>query len=315
MLSRRLLRVKAVQMAYAFYKSGETSVARSEKELFRSISKSHELYHLFLLLLVDIQAFAVKRIEFGKNKKRPTHEDLNPNTKFIDNLFLKQLAENKSLQAYVEKNKISWDNYENVIKNIYKEIIASDLYKDYMNNGEGNEYEKDKKFIAKLFEKVIAPVEDIYSAIEEQSIYWNDEAEFIISMVIKTIKNFDQAKGTGQELLPEFKDKEDKDFVKKLFRKALVNDEQHRDLIKQHTKNWDFERVAFMDVVIMQVAIAELMEFQEIPARVTLNEYIEIAKHYSTNKSGVFINGIIDKIVEELIKEGKISDTAKKISK
>jgi len=299
-------------MVYAFYKSGETSVAKSEKELFKSISKSHELYHFFLLLLIELHEFAVKRIEFGKNKKRPTHEDLYPNTKFIDNLFLNQLAENKSLLSYIEKNKISWSDYENVVKKIFKEITASELYNDYMNNGDPNEYEKDKKFIAKLFEKVIAPVEDIYSALEEKSIYWNDEAEFIISMVIKTIKTFDQSKGPEQELLPEFKDKEDKDFVKKLFRKSLVNGEQYRDLIKGHTKNWDFERVAFMDVVIMQVAIAELMEFQEIPARVTLNEYIEIAKHYSTNKSGVFINGIIDKIVEELVKEGRISETAKK---
>ena len=315
MLSRRLLRVKVVQMVYAFYKTGETSIPRTEKELFQSISKSHELYHLFLLLLVEIHAFAVKRIEFGKNKKRPTHDDLYPNTKFIDNLFLNQLAENKSLLLYIDQNKISWGDHENVIKNIFKEITSSELYNDYMSNEEPNDYEKDKKFIAKLFEKVIAPVEDLYGVLEEMSIYWNDEAEFIISMVIKTIKTFEQEKGEEQNLLPEFKDKEDKDFVKKLFRKSLVNGEQNRDLIKKHTKNWDFERVAFMDVVIMQVAITELTEFQEIPARVTLNEYIEIAKFYSTNKSGVFINGIIDKIVEMLIKEGKISETDKKIEK
>jgi len=315
MLSRRLLRVKVVQMVYAFYKTGDTDISKKEKELFHSISKSHELYHLFLLLLVDIHTYAIKRIEFGKNKKRPTREDLNPNTKFVDNLLLKQLLVNKSLLSYTEKNKISWANYENVIKNIFKEITTSSIYIDYMNDESGNDYEKDIKFIAKLFEKVIAPVEDIYSAIEEQSIYWNDEAEFIISMVIKTIKSFDQEKGANQELLPEFRDKEDKDFVKKLFRKSLVNGEQNRDLIKKYTRNWDFERVAFMDVVIMQVAIAELMEFQEIPPRVTLNEYIEIAKHYSTAKSGVFINGIIDKIVEELIKEGKVMETDKKVSK
>lgn len=315
MLSRRLLRVKVVQMVYAFYKTGDTDISKKEKELFYSISKSHELYHLFLLLLIEIHAFAVKRIEFGKNKKRPTREDLYPNTKFIDNLFLNQLIVNKSLLSYIEKNKISWVNYDNVIKNVFKEITSSSIYIDYMNDEIGNDYEKDKKFIAKLFEKVIAPVEDIYSAIEEQSIYWNDEAEFIISMVIKTIKSFDQEKGAYQELLPEFRDKEDKDFVKKLFRKSLVNGEQNRDMIKKYTKNWDFERVAFMDVVIMQVAIAELMEFQKIPPRVTLNEYIEIAKHYSTAKSGVFINGIIDKIVEELIKEGKVTETDKKVSK
>ncbi len=313
MLSRRLLRVKVVQLVYAFYKTGETNISNKEKELFLSIAKSHELYHLFLLLLLDIHSFAEKRIEFGKNKKRPTHEDLYPNTKFIDNLFLQQLAVNKSLRTFVEKNKLTWSNNADLIKKIYQEIIRSQLYLDYMNSGKSNEYETDKRFIAKLLEKLIAPVEDLYNVIEEQSIYWNDEAEFIISMVIKTIKNFDQKKGAAQQLLPEFKDKEDEIFVRNLFRKTLVNQDEYRDFIKKHTKNWDFERVAFMDVVIMQVAIAELLEFQEIPAKVTLNEYIEIAKHYSTSKSGVFINGILDKTVDELIREKKISVTGKKI--
>jgi len=307
MLSRRLLRVKVVQMVYAYYKTGDTDIPKKEKELFHSISKSHELYHLFLLLLLEIHSYAEKRIEFGKNKKRPTREDLYPNTKFIDNLFLKQLVDNKSLSLFVEKTGLSWSNHADVVKNIYNVIIESKIYTDYMNLEEGNDYDKDKKVIAKLFEKVIAPVEDLYNIIEEQSIYWNDEAEFVISMVIKTIKTFSQDKGESQELLTEFKDKDDKDFVKKLFRKTIINQEENRELIKKHSKNWDFERVAFMDVVIMQVAIAELKEFDEIPARVTLNEYIEIAKFYSTNKSGTFINGILDKIEVERNKD--VADT------
>ncbi len=312
MLSRRLLRVKVVQMVYAYYKTGDTDIPKKEKELFHSISKSHELYHLFLLLLVEIHSFAEKRIEFGKNKKRPTSEDLYPNTKFIDNLFLQQLVNNKSLLLYVEKTGLSWSNHTDVVKNIYNVILESKIYNDYMNLDEGNDYDKDKKVIAKLFEKVIAPVEDLYNIIEEQSIYWNDEAEFVISMVIKTIKSFSNDKGEKQELLTEFKDNDDKDFVSKLFRKTIVNEDTNRDLIKKHTKNWDFDRVAFMDVVIMQVAITELTEFDEIPARVTLNEYIEIAKFYSTNKSGTFINGILDKIEEERIKNTTDAESSKK---
>ncbi len=290
-------------MVYAYYKTGDTDIAKKEKELFHSISKSHELYHLFLLLLVEIHSYAEKRIEFGKNKKRPTTEDLYPNTKFIDNLFLQQLMINKSLLLYVEKLGISWSNHADVVKNIYNIILESKIYNDYMSLDEGNDYDKDKKVIAKLFEKVIAPVEDLYNILEEQSIYWNDEAEFVISMVIKTIKSFQQDSGDSQELLTEFKDNDDKDFVKKLFRKSLVNQDENRELIRKYSKNWDFDRVAFMDVVIMQVAISELKEFKEIASRVTLNEYIEIAKFYSTNKSGTFINGILDKIEFERSKD------------
>jgi N utilization substance protein B len=297
-------------MVYAYYETGDTTIKNKEEELFLSISKSHELYHLFLLLLLDIHSFAEKRIEFGRNKKRPTEEDLNPNTKFIDNMFLRQLKVNKSLKKFVKDKKLSWDNYSGLIKKIFKEITSSEIYLNYMSNGEDNDYEADKKIIAKLLEKVIAPVEDIYGILEEQSIYWNDEAEFIISMVVKTIKSFDQTKGADQELLPEFKDKEDKDFVETLFRKSLTEEKENRDLIQKYTKNWDFERVAFMDVVLMQVAIAELKQFPKIPSRVTLNEYIEIAKHYSTEKSGIFINGILDKIVETLIDKGLIDKSS-----
>ncbi len=290
-------------MVYAYYKTGDTDIAKKEKELFHSISKSHELYHLFLLLLAEIHSYAEKRIEFGKNKKRPTTEDLYPNTKFIDNLFLQQLMINKSLLLYVEKSGISWSNHADVVKNIYNVILESKIYNDYMSLDEGNDYDKDKKVIAKLFEKVIAPVEDLYNILEEQSIYWNDEAEFVISMVIKTIKSFQQNSGDSQGLLTEFKDNDDKDFVKKLFRTSLVNQDENHELIRKYSKNWDFDRVAFMDVVIMQVAISELKEFKEIASRVTLNEYIEIAKFYSTNKSGIFINGILDKIEVERSKD------------
>ncbi len=314
MLSRRLLRVKVVQMVYAYYKTGDTDISKKEKELFHSITKSHELYYLFLLLLVEIQSYAERRIDFGKNKKRPTPDDLNPNVKFVDNLFLQQLVNNKSLLLFIEKKGLFWSKQSDAIKNIYRVITKSHIYIDYMNSDESNDYDKDKKVIAKLFEKVIAPIEDIYNIIEEQSIYWNDEAEFVISMVIKTIKNFQQDKGENQELLSEFKDQDDKKFVSKLFRKTIINQEENRGLIKKYTKNWDFERVAFMDVVLMQVAITELLEFQEIPVRVTLNEYIEIAKCYSTNKSGVFINGILDKIVDDQVKEKNIPIPDKKIN-
>lgn len=305
MLSRRLLRVKVMQMAYAHYSKGDTSIQQTEKELYYSVAKSHELYHSLLLLLLELQRFAEKRIEFGKQKRRPSHEDLNPNMRFVENAFLKQLADNDELISFAEKNGSAWANNPEVVKGIFNDIISSALYKEYMETEAGS-YETDQRFMAKLVEKVIAPYEGIYTLFEEQSIFWNDEAEFIISMVVKTIKAFDPDRGERQRLLPEYKDEEDRDFVKRLLRKALANKEEYVTLIRQFTKNWDFDRVAFIDIVLMQIAIAEVMEFPNIPVNVSLNEYIEIAKYYSTNKSGIFINGVLDKIVDHLVKEKKI---------
>lgn len=305
MLSRRLLRVKVMQMVYAYYKLGDSSVQKLEKELFHSISKSSELYHLYLLLLLELKSQEEKRIDLGLNKRIPSQEDLNPNTRFVDNQFLTLLGNNKALLKYIDQNGISWTNHPELVKKLMGSIRESSIYQDYMTS-DGSDFESDRKIITKLIEKVIAPYDELYSHFEEQSIYWNDEAEFIISMVMKTVKEFDVEKGEEQALLPEFKDEEDRDFVKTLFRKSIVNETEYRKLIDQHTKNWDLERVAFIDIVLMQIALAEITEFVNIPVKVTLNEYIEIAKHYSTAKSGVFINGVLDKAVESLNGVNKI---------
>lgn len=310
MLSRRLLRVKVMQMAYAHHQKGESSIQQTEKELFHSITKSHELYHTFLLLLLELKSFAEKRIELRKQKKRPSEEDLNPNLRFVENALLLQLAENKMLLAYNSSKGNPWVNNPEVVKGVFEVVVDSQLYIDYMLT-EAGDYEVDSKFIAKLIEKVIAPYEGLYSLFEEQSVYWNDEIEFVISMVVKTVKGFSQENGENEPLLPEFKDEEDKDFVKQLLRKTLVNHDQHMELIKKFTKNWDYDRVAYMDIVLMQIAIAEIIEFKNIPVNVSLNEYIEIAKFYSTNKSGLFINGVLDKIVEHLIEEKVINKPGK----
>ncbi len=310
MLSRRLLRVKVVQMVYAHCQKGEVSIQQTEKELFHSITKSHEMYHSFLLLLLELKNFAENRIELRKQKKRPTEEDLNPNLRFVDNAFLVQLSENDSLLSYNSRNGTPWTDQPETIKALFALITESDMYKEYMDT-EAGDYDLDKRFVAKLLEKVIAPFENLYSFFEEKSVYWNDEIEFVISMTVKTIKGFSNENGAEEALLPEFKDEEDLDFVKRLYRKAMVNKEDNMKLIKQFTKNWDFDRVAFLDVVLMQVAIAEITEFKNIPINVSLNEYIEIAKFYSTNKSGTFINGVLDKISEHLIEEKVINKPGK----
>ena len=224
---------------------------------------------------------------------------MHPNRKFINNRVILQLKDNKQLLNYIEATGLSWKNNEEYVKDIYKLIIESDLYKQYMESEEDS-YDADRKFISKLYEKVIGQYLPLYALFEEKSIFWNDEAEFVVSIVVKTLKEFDQTKGEDQSLQKEFKDEEDRDFVKTLFRKAVVNNADYQELIKKFSRNWDLERVAYLDIVLMQIAIAEVVEFPKIPVKVTLNEYIEIAKHYSTPKSSNFINGILDKIINHL---------------
>jgi N utilization substance protein B len=305
MLSRRLLRVKVMQMVYAFHKNGGQSVQEVEKELYHSISKSFELYHWLLLLLVDIRDYAANRIENARNKKMPSDEDLHPNTRFIDNVLIAQLADNNELNSYIEATGLSWANQPEFVKEMFDVMNKSDLYKAYMEE-ESQSYDSHKKFVVKLVEKVIGQYEPLYQQLEEQSIYWNDESEFVVSMVIKTLKEFEKVNGPDQILQKEFKDQEDKAFVSVLFRKSLLNGKSYTELISKYSEHWDFDRVAFMDIVLMHIALTEVLEFPLIPVRVTLNEYIEIAKHYSTPKSSVFINGMLDKIINHLTDEGKI---------
>jgi N utilization substance protein B len=235
----------------------------------------------------------------------PTKEDLNPNTRLIDNRFARQVEANVSLQKYIQKHGISWKNEMDFVKNVLDMILSSDLYAEYLNNPT-NCYETDREFWRVIFRKLICGNEEIEEALEDISIYWNDDVEIIETFLLKTIKRFDEAKGSKQELLPMFKDEEDEEFALQLFRQTLQNEDHYRELIDRHTKNWESERISGMDMVIMQVALAEMMNFPKIPTKVTLNEYIDAAKYYSTPKSSMFINGVLDSIIKELKNEHKL---------
>lgn len=305
MISRRIIRIKAMQSLYAFHTLPDQSINLAEKELFFSINKSYELYHLLLQLLLEIRNFALNRIEINRNKKIPIHEDLNPNLKFVKNEILIKLSENEALKSYIDKSKLSWINNPEFIKKIYTEFVASEEYCQYMASGQ-NDFTEDRKVIEFLLSKVIAASEDLEQLLEEQSIYWNDDLEFVLSMIHKTIKKIKSSTSENMPLLPIFKDDEDLQFTKNLFRKAVINSEKHREIIKKNLRNWDLERVAFIDVIIMELAVTEFIYFPSVPTKVSLNEYIDIAKFYSTEKSKTFINGILDKIVKDLKEEGKI---------
>ena len=226
MVSRRILRIKILQLLYAYYKSSGTSVNKAEKELLFSIQKTYDLYHYLLLLIINVSDYALSRIDIAKNKKIPTHEDLHPNTKFIENKLILQLRNNRQLNEYLKNNKLSWVNYPELIRNLFNKIRDSDHYKEYLNNNTLS-YDEDKKLVTDIYIKDIADFDPLYQNLEEQSIYWNDEVEFVISMILKTIKNFKEADEENGNIPPLFKNEEDTRFVKRLFRKAILNKEEY----------------------------------------------------------------------------------------
>lgn len=305
MINRALLRIKIVQILYSYYKSDGKSLPIAEKELFHSIEKTYDLYYHLLQLSIEITRYAAERIETKRNKLRPTEEDLNPNTRFIDNKFVAQLSTNIQFTEYLQAHKLSWINDSEIIKVLFDQVVASEYYTDYM-SAPAADYAADKDIWRKIFKKIILQSEDLDDSIQDQNIYWTDDIEMVVSFIIKTIKRFDEAKGDEQPLLPMFKDEEDSEFASKLMRSVLTKGPALREMIDANTKNWELDRIAFMDIVIMEVALAELLDFPTIPVNVTLNEYIEIAKNYSTDKSGTFINGVLDNIVGQLKKENKL---------
>lgn len=306
MINRVLIRLKIVQIVYAYYQNGGKNLDTAEKELFFSLSKAYDLYNYLLLLMVEATKQANKRLNAAKNKLVPTKEELFPNTKFVENRFIAQLEVNKQLLEFSNNQKKTWENEADFVKTLCDKILESDIYKEYMAS-ETSSYEEDRELWRKLYKNIIFNNIELDQVLEDQSLYWNDDKEIVDTFVLKTIKRFDEKNGAKQELLPEFKDEEDQDFARRLFRRTILNADYYRHLISENTKNWDLDRVAFMDVVIMQIALAEILSFPNIPVSVSLNEYVEIAKLYSTPKSGGFINGTLDGIVNSLKKENKLT--------
>ena len=306
MISRRIIRTKVLQVLYAYYSSEERSINNTEKELFFCIHKTYDLYHYLLALVIEIADYAETRIELKRNKHQPTQEDLHPNIKFVSNLFIQQLRENRQLTAYLNQTKLSWVNHPELIKELYLIVTESEIYQEYVSS-ETRSFMDDRKFIEKIFNKIFLVSEELYEVLEEQSIYWNDDIEFVISVIIKTTKRFNETTDSGQHLMPLYKDEEDREFARDLLRKSVINHDELQALIKVHSSNWDVERIAFMDILMMQMAITEFLYFPSIPTKVTMNEYIELSKFDSTEKSRNFINGILDKTLKDLKKEGKIN--------
>ena len=316
MLSRRQLRIKALQAIYAFIQSLNDQIDQGEKEMLRSLEKLYEIYIYQLSFLVEIVDFSKKRIEDNKKKFFPSEEDLNPNTRFVENRIYHQLANNRDLSNYIDKYKINWIDQEDMIRKLMVQIRDSKDYTDYLNRSD-NSYNDDKDIFIKIIKKHLSRSEILQFYYEEKSIYWHDDFHTANLLVIKTIKGYDSSWDEYHKLPVFFGrnsegDKnEDKEFIINLFRKTLLKSDEYEELIVEKLKNWDMERIAVMDILIIKMALVELLEFPSIPIKVTLNEYIELAKLYSTPKSKIFVNGILDKIIGDLKTQKKIKKTGR----
>lgn len=305
MISRRILRIKVLQTIYSYYQNGDGDLQKYEKELAFSIGRSYDLYFFLIQLGIDICHYAQTKIEVNRQKHLATASDLNPNMRFVDNKLIAQLSENTHLQKQIAASKLSWQNNPELIKRIYNDLVQSDEYADYMNADVSN-YENDKRIIIYLYEHIICECDLLYQTLEEMSIYWTDSAEFIIGMVIRTIERYRIGFDCNRPLMSMYKNEEDATFANKLLTATISSADYYRKLISECTTNWDIERIAFLDILILQTATAEIEHFPEIPLKVTFNEYIELAKNYSTNRSCNFINGVLDKITQVLRQEKRI---------
>lgn len=307
MLSRRHLRLKVLQSLYAYFLGSDFEITKSEKELFKSIEKIYDLYLSKLQFLVELKHVANKIIEDNKLKHLPSNEDLNPNLSFVNNQILNLLEKNAKLNYLCKSRSINWGNDHETVRKIFFQIRDTEEYKNYMNKS-NKSFEDDLHFIVDVFSNFIAENEYLEFLYEEESIFWADDFYLVNTMVIKTLKTFTKESNENAELQPLYKDADDeKEFVSKLFRYTIINTDKYQEYIISKLKNWEPDRIAFMDMVIMKMALCELINFPSIPVKVSLNEYIELSKDYSTDKSKIFINGILDKLIAELKAKGEIS--------
>ena len=304
MINREIIRNKVVQLTYAYYQNGNKNIDSAEKELLFSLSKAYDLYAYMLALIPAVAKESRKYLEVAQSKAQREGTDM-PSQKFAYNRFAIQVEQNTALNDILEAKKISWNDHPEFVNKLYLQIIEPQIYKEYMDS-QDDSYDADREVWRKLYRTLIENNESIDSILEEESLYWNDDKEIVDTFVVKTIKRFDEKSGHKQEILPEYASEEDLDFARKLFRAAILNADEYQHYMGEMSRNWDFNRLAFMDVIIMQIAIAEMMTFPGIPVNVTINEYVEIAKLYSTPRSGGYINGILDPIARMLVRTGRM---------
>lgn len=304
MINRKLIRVKIVQLTYAYYQNGHHNMDTAEKELLFSLSKAYDLYNYLLGLIVAITLEERRRVDIATRRAEREGTET-PSQRFAFNKFATQLEENKQLNLFMEDKKMSWENDVEAVRKLCDQIEQSPLYQEYMMS-DAEDYETDRELWRRIYRTLIQGNEDLDAILEEKSLYWNDDKEIVDTFVLKTIKRFDPANKADQELLPEYDDTEDREYALKLFRSTILNADTYQRYMSETSRNWNFSRLAYMDVVLMQIAIAEMLTFPNIPISVTINEYVDLAKLYSTPKSGGYINGMLDAIARHLVDTGRL---------
>ena len=307
MLNRRHIRVKVMQTMYAFKGSESDDFSKDQKFLLFSIDNMYNLYLLLMSLLIEVQKRAESDLQKKQKKHLATKDDKDPNRKFVNNQLLKLLKENIPLKDQLEANKITnWELDTEYIDIIFKEILASDLYKEYMNT-RVSDFKEDKDFIVDIFKDIIAPNDKLYDYMEDKNLTWLDDLPTVNTTILKLLRKVKETSSENHFTPKLYKDTEDKQFALDLFKKTLLNSTSINEEIDQKTKNWDSDRIANVDYVLLQMGICELKNFPSIPVKVTINEYLEISKEYSTPKSSIFINGILDKLVKEYEASGALN--------
>jgi N utilization substance protein B len=305
MINRELIRLKLVQIAYSYYQSGSKNPAAAEKELLLSLSRAYDLYNSMLLLMVEVSRMALRIFEMRQSRARRLGENGLMSTKFVDNRFMLQLESNKQLREYRENQRFDWADQEEYVRSLYNKIEESEYYQTYMTSGKDS-YEEDREIWRLIYRHLICNNEELDAVLEEMDLYWNDDKVIVDTFVLKTINRFTADSKDDQPLMPEYKDTSDQEFALRLLQKAIANKDYYYDLIASTTRKWDINRVALMDRIILQLALAEIISFPGIPVSVSINEYVEIAKMYSTSKSGKYINATLDNIAKRLTEENKL---------
>ena len=300
--------MKVAKTLYAHLKSDSDNLKASEKYLVESIDKAYDLYFQMMSFVVEVARYAESRIELAKQKKLPTYEDLNPNRRFVDNAVITLIANSDSVNDVLASRKLGWANQYDTIKDVYNRLIETEFYKNYM-SASVSTFTDDRKFVEEFFQWLESD-EQLAEVVTEMSLLWADDYGFALLLALRTVQHLKRSH-TEVKVLPKFKSEEDLDFAKRLFIKSLVDYDDNQAVVDRYSKNWDVERVVFMDSLIISIAIAELTQFDSIPVKVTLDEWIDIAKYYSSPTSSNFVNGVLDKVVAEFTEQGLIKKSGR----
>lgn len=306
MVNRELIRIKLVQVLYSYMQKGSHNPDYAEKELLLSLDKAYDLYNYLLLLMVEVSRMSVRILEMRQARSKKLKDGISWSRKFVDNRFIIQLEANRQLRAYCAEQDLSWEEHEQFVRELCRKVEESEYYRNYMDSGKSS-YEEDRDVWRLIYRNLFCNNEELSELLEDINVYWNDDKAIIDTFVLKTINRFSENSTTAQPLMPEYKCDADRDFATRLLSKAIVGQEYIYSLIGQSTRKWELGRIAMMDRIILQLGLAEIMSFPNIPLSVSINEYVEIAKMYSTPKSDKYINATLDTIAKKLTQEGKLT--------